>query len=418
MLVLSVGVSYRRSSVDLLEKLAFPRDEQEEAYEQLLSKDSVEGGVILSTCNRVEVYAEVEAYHAGLQDLKSFLVGSRGVSADDLAQPLYSQYEDRAAEHLFAVASGIDSMMTGEPQILGQVRHSFKRAEELDAVGPMTASLFRHAINAGRRVRAETGIASSPGAFVDAGTVLAEEMLGSIEGRSLLVLGAGAMGEVAVRTLAERRPGSISILSRNPERAERLAKHTGARAHGPLVELPEHLSRADLVVSATGASGIVVDAGTVGDAMRTRGGRPQFFVDLAVPRDVDPAVAEIPGVGVANVDHLGKIVGGEDGDEIAKAWRVVGEEVERFASWRRATAMAPYIRALHDRAEQIRQHELKKANSRLADLDENQRDAVDAATKAIVNKLLHHPVAHAKAGDVPASTLSELFGLDPQHPRD
>ena len=410
MSILSLGVSYRAAPVDLLERLAFPQEDLAKAYHRLTRMGSIRGAVIVSTCNRVEVYADVDAYHAGFQELKQFLSESREVAPEEFAGPVYSHYEEQAAEHLFSVAAGVDSMVTGEPQILSQVRAAVRAATEEKAATRELASLFRHAVRAGRRARTETGIAASPGAFVDAGIELAERSMGTLEGASLLVLGAGQMSELAGKSLSERGVGSMRVLNRSLERAQALARKTGGSA-GEMINLPDALASADIVVSSTGASGVLVERNAVKRALAARDGRSLFFLDLAVPRDVDPAVASLPGVSVANIDDLGRVVADGDEDEVAKARAIVGEEVTRFRVWRRAEALAPVIHALKEKGERIRAAELGRARAKLARLSGDEREAVEAATKAIVAKLLHHPVVRTKEGRIQAAVLRELFDI-------
>jgi glutamyl-tRNA reductase len=416
--ILCLGVSYRRAPVELLERLAFGDDEYQKAYGRLTALEPVREGVILSTCNRVEVYAEVDGYHQGFQDLKRFLAESREVDVEDFAEPLYSHYEDHAAEHVFSVAAGLDSMVLGEPQILAQVRAAFRRAEAEGATGPGIAALFRQAVRAGRRVRAETGIGASPAAFVEAGAVLAAEHLGGLHGRSAVVVGAGTMSELAVGAIGERGIRDVMVLARRPERAERLAMRTGAR-HGPLTGLDEALSRADLVVSSTGATGMVVPEEAIRRAV-DGSGRRMFVLDLAVPRDVEPGARSVPGVAVADIDDLRELLGEREGagpDEVERARVVVAEETRRYVTARRAARLAPLIEALHARGERVRAAELRRIAARLEGMSERERDAVEALSRGIVRKLLHDPVVRLKdlAGrgveDPHAQALIELFGL-------
>ncbi len=416
--ILALGVSYRRASVDLLERLAFPDEAFEKAYDRLRGLEDVAGAVLLSTCNRVEVYAEVSRYHQGFQDLKTFLADAREVSVEEFADPLYAHYEDQAAEHLFSVAAGIDSMVLGEPQILSQVRAAMKRAEEEGASGASLGSLFRQAVRVGRRARAETDVGASPAAFVEAGAALAQEHLGGLEGRRALVLGAGKMSALAVDALRERGVGQVRVLNRTPERARRLASRVGAE-HGGLDALEEGLRWADLVVASTGATGIVVDAAAAGGALD---GRPVFFLDLAVPRDVDPGVREVPGAVVADIDDLRGVLeerrAGVEA-EVAKVRAIVEEETRRFRVRQREARLAPLITALLERGEEVRARELRRMASRLAGLSERDREAVEALTRGIVNTLLHDPIVRVKelsgpGGEAYARALAELFELEPE----
>jgi glutamyl-tRNA reductase len=413
--VLALGVSHRRAPVELLERLAFGDDDYPKAYQRLRQFEGVEEGVILSTCNRVEVYAEVPLYHQGFQDLKRFLSESREVGVEEFAEPLYSHYEDDAAEHVFSVAAGLDSMVLGEPQILGQVRAAFRRAEAEGATGPALSALFEQAVRVGRRVRSETGIGSSPAAFLEAGATLAAEFLGSLRGKAVTVVGAGTMAALAVDVLRGRGVGEIVILGRRPERAARLASRTGA-SPGTFADIEDAISRADLVVSSTNATGTVLAPGAVGD----RGGRPLFVLDVAVPRDVDPEVGDLPGVRLCDIDGLRSEVAAireGAGAEVDRAAGIVREETRRYAARRREARLAPLIEALHARGEEIRAEELRKIAGRLAALPEREREAVEALTRRIVRRLLHDPVVRLKdlsgrgLEDPHAQTLAELFGL-------
>ncbi|MGH2656710.1 MAG: glutamyl-tRNA reductase [Actinomycetota bacterium] len=418
--VLALGVSYRRAPVELLERLAIPEEAEPKAYRRLEGLEAVRESVVLSTCNRVEVYAEVPLYHQGFQDLKRFLSEATEVPADEFGEPLYSHYEDDAAEHLFSVAAGLDSMVVGEPQILAQVRAAYRRAEAEGATGPHLSRLFQRAVRAGRRAREETGVGASPSAFVDAGAVLAERHLGSLHGRDAVVVGAGEMGTLAARALAERGVDRITVLSRRPPRAERLARKIGA-AHGGIDGLPDALVHADLVVSTTQSTKPVISAEMV-RAAAGGGDRPRFLLDLAVPRDVEPGAADVSGVRVADIDDLGRALRGTRSDphgEVAAAKAVVHEEARRYVVDRRTARLAPLIEALHARGEAVRAAELRRLAGRLDELPDREREAVEAATRRIVRRLLHDPVVRLKdlagrgADDASARVLAELFGLEP-----
>jgi glutamyl-tRNA reductase len=426
--ILALGVSHRRAPVELLERLAFVTEDMPKAYRRLLDMEAVNEGVVLSTCNRVEVFAAVESYHSGFLDLKRFLCEAREVAPEELAEPLYSHYEDDAAEHLFAVAAGIDSMVLGEPQILLQVRAARRRADAEGAAGPLLSALFQGAVRTGKRARAETAIGASPSAFVEAGADLAESALGGLTARPVVVVGAGGMAELSVIHLRQRGAGPIRILNRNPERARRLAARTGAGAQAAGLDALAHsMANSELVVSSTGAAGMVIGPEVVREAFRMNGtaghegdgGRRLFLLDLAVPRDVDPAVREIPGVRLADIDDLREALAwrapGTDA-EVQRVRVIVAEEVARFASWRRASRLAPLIQALRDRGARIQASELARMAPRLSGLDPRQREAVEALASGIVAKLLHEPTVRLKElsgrGDALARSLAELFGLD------
>jgi glutamyl-tRNA reductase len=419
MAVLSLGISHRRASVDLLERLAFGDDDLAKAYRAAADEGAIEGAVILSTCNRVEVYAQVPTYHAGFLALKRLLAETRSVDPDELGDALYSHYEESAADHVFDVAAGLDSMVLGEPQILSQVRDAFRRAEAEHATTPLLRDLFHAAARAGRRVRTETGIAAAPDAFVAAGADLADEWLDGLLGRNATVVGAGHMATLAARHLRERGVRSIRVLNRTPERARALARRVGGD-HAGLDRLAEALADSDVVVGATGASRIVLDERLVRDAMRARRDRPFFVLDLAVPRDVEPSAGSARGVRLVDIEGLRERLSRRDDVVVADVERgreIVREEVRRFSLRRRAERLAPLITGLRERGEDIVRAELERFGSELAELTPDQRSAVEALARGIVAKLLHDPIVRLKERSAPggdsayATTLADLFGI-------
>ena len=419
MAVLTRGISFRRAPIELLEQLAFTDDDLVKAYRRALDQDGVQEAVILSTCNRVEVTADVASYHGGFLALKRLLAESHGVDPEVLAEPLYSHYEQDAADHLFAVAAGLDSMVLGETQIHAQVREALRRAEREDAAGPALTGLFHAASHTGRRVRAETGLGAAPDAFVALAADLADESLGGLEGRDVVVVGAGQMAALAVKHLRRRGVGPVRILNRSLKHARALADRTNA-AHGDLDTLPEALAHADLVVSATGAAGVVVTGDAVG-----RRDRPLVLVDLAMPRDVEPSVAELPNVTLIDIVSLRERLSDRDertAGEIVRAHEIVAEEVHRYAIRKRSDALAPIITALRARGDEILQAELGRHASRLGDLTADERAAVEQLARSIVAKLLHDPIVALKERSEPgtegahARLLADLLGIDPDVP--
>lgn len=418
--ILALGVSFRRASIELLEQLSFTDDDLAKAYRRASDDDALAGTVILSTCNRVEIYADVPNFHGGFLALKRLLSESRGVEPDVLSEPLYSHYEHDAAEHLFAVAAGLDSMVLGETQIGTQVRDALRRAEAEGATGPALTALFHGASRAGRRARTETGVGAAPDAFVSMGADLAEEALRGLAGREVVVIGAGQIAALAVKHLRARGVGSVRILNRSPEHARSLAERTNAE-HGDLDTLPAALAHVDLVVSATGAAGTVVAEAAVRDALERRNGGVLVFLDLAVPRDVDPAVAELADVTVIDIATLRDRLADHDEQtaaEIAAAQAIVDEEVHRFVVRRRADALAPIIRALYSRGDEIMRAELDRFGSRLAALTPDEREAVESLARGIVAKLLHDPIVELKERAEPgtqnahAKLLADLLGIE------
>jgi glutamyl-tRNA reductase len=419
--ILTLGISFRRAPIELLERLSFADGDLVKGYRHALDMEAVDEAVILSTCNRVEIYANVPSYHAGFLALKRILTETRGVAPDDLAEPLYSHWEQDAADHLFAVASGLDSMVLGETQIHAQVREALRIAEAEGASGPATRSLFHAAGRAGRRARAETSLGAAPDAFVALGADLATDVLGDLHGRDVVVVGAGQMAGLAVKHLRGRGVGTIRIVNRSHERARALAERSGDGFAG-LDQLPSAIAGADLVVSATGATEAMIDARVVRSTLDGRRSEPLVLLDLAVPRDVAADVEALDGVRVIDIRGIRKRLmerGDTTTDDIARAHEIVAEEVRRWVVRRRSDALAPLIRAVRARGDEAVRSELARYASRLSELTAEQRDAVEALARGVAAKLLHDPIVELKersepgADDLHAKLLIELLRLDP-----
>ncbi|HVL97996.1 MAG TPA: glutamyl-tRNA reductase [Egibacteraceae bacterium] len=423
--LLVLGLNYKTAPVGLLERVAVAPEGVPKALASLAQREHVREAAVLSTCNRVEVYASVSRFHGGMADLRRFFAEWGGVAPEDFVDLAYDHYDDKAARHLFSVTAGLDSMVVGERQIQLQVKQAFADAEAEGTAGRMLSSLFRRALRVGKRARRETAISAGASSMVDVGLDAARRVLGHLDGSTVLVVGAGKMGGMG----ADRLSGvaaRILVANRTPDRAERLA----ARVDGEVValgRLADGLAVADLVLCSTGASTPVVDHDTVAEAMRRRPERPLVLVDLAVPRDVDAACAGLPSVSVLDIDAIRTLTDGGGsvpaggapgglGAEVERGRAIVEEEAERFAAWTRSVRVEPTVAALRGRAEQVRVAELGRLAPRLADLDERERAAVDALTRGIVNTLLHEPTIRLKAladrsGDAHAAALRELFDL-------
>lgn len=414
MAVLALGISFRGAPIDLLERLAFTEDDLVKAYRRASDLDGLHEAVVLSTCNRVEVYGAVDGYHPGFLALKRLLVETRAVAEEELAPALYAHWERDAVEHLFRVASGLDSMVLGETQIQSQVRDALRTSLAEEASGRTLTGLFHAANRAGRRVRRETSLGAAPDAFVELAADRAAERLGDLAGRHAVVVGAGTMASLAVKHLRRRGVGPVRILNRSLERARALAERSDAE-HGDLDTLPRAIVEADLVVSATGAAGTVVSPGAVGP----REGRPLVVLDLAVPRDVDPGVGALTDVTLVDVETLRSAAPTGRDDAVASAEAIVEEEVRRLVVRRRGDELAPLIRAIRGRGEAILEGELQRFAPRLSWLTPDERDAVEALARGIVAKLLHDPIVALKeraepgSGRAHAAALAELLGLDP-----
>ena len=417
MAVLALGISFRRAPIDLLERLAFTDGYLAKAYQHASELDGIDEAVVLSTCNRVEIYGSVASYHVGFLALKRLLIETRGVAEEQLADGLYAHWERDAIEHLFSVAGGLDSMVLGETQIQSQVREALRLADGEEAAGTQLKGLFHAATRTGRRIRLETSVGAAPDGFVGRGATLAEEVLGGLAGRSVVVIGAGTMASLAVKHLRQRGVGSLHILNRSVPHARALAERTDAD-HGDLDALPTVLRVADLVVSATGATGPVVFADMV-QAARPASAAPLVLLDMAVPRDIEPDAGSLPGVTLIDVDALRDSGSAAEEDAIARAREIVSEEVHRLVVRRRGDEMAPLIRALRRRGDAVLQGELERQAGRLHDLTPDERAAVEALARGIVAKLLHDPIVALKERSEPGSErthaklLAELLGLDP-----
>lgn len=421
MSVLVLGLSHKTASVGLLERVAVSAEQLPKALASLLKRDHVAEAAVLSTCNRVEVYAHVTRYHDGGAELRNFFAEWSGLPPEDFADRAYLYHDERAASHLFAVASGLDSMVVGERQIHLQVKQAFAVAEAEGSCGRMLHALFRQALRVGKRARAETGIAVGASSMVDVGLQAAQRVLGDLTGLTVLLLGAGKMGGVGARSVCGRA-GRVLIMNRTVAKAERLAERVGGEVLG-LASLREGLCQADLVITTTGAPVPLVDCELIAEVMAApaRDRRPLVLLDLAVPRDVDPAANGVEGVTVLDIDAVRALTdNGPTGAEAAKARAVVEEETRRFMAWTRAVRVEPTIAALRARAEDVRHSEIARLAARLGDLDERQKEVLDALTRGIVNTLLHEPTMRLKAladvrgGDLYAAALRELFDL-PEH---
>jgi glutamyl-tRNA reductase len=404
-----VGTSHHHAPVELRERVALDREHGAE----LAARLAAAGGeaVCLSTCNRTELYVVGPDADAA----ERAAVGALAELEPAVEQALYRLRDHAAALHLFRVAAGLDSLVPGEGEILGQVRTAY----DAGTTGPLLDRVFRQALHAGRKVRAQTAIGESPASVSSAAAALAEQVFGELDGRSILLVGAGKVSEQAARNLLSRGARIAFVASRTLDHAEELARRFGAEAL-PLERLEEHLGSADVVVSSTSSPGLVLDAPTVERALRARRGRQLLLVDLAVPRDLDPAIHDLDGCYLYDIDDLQAIVSetlvGRRG-EAERAEAIVAAESEKFHEWQAALDVVPAIASLRARAEEIREAELRKAEGLLGRLDESQRRAVEAITAQIVNKLLHLPTVRMKQaaaaadGVIYAEAVRHLFGL-------
>jgi len=419
MSVVVIGVNHRTSPLALLERVTISGAQMVKALHDICGRPNVSEAVVLSTCNRIEVYAVAERFHGAYADIRDVLCAFSGLAPEELHPHLYSQHDDAAIAHLFEVAAGLDSAVLGESEILGQVRGAWEVARAERAAKATLNLLFRHAVEVGKRARTETGIGRGTASVSHAAVEMATDRLGSLAGRRVLVVGAGEMAEGTAVALRGAGVGEIAVTNRTPGRAVALAARVGGRV-APFADLPAAIAEADLVVTCTGAGSIVIDCDAVEHGLGARHGRALLVVDIAVPRDVDAAVGRLPMVTLLDLDDLrawaAKGIEARAG-EAERVRRIVEEEVEHHVLDAAARQAAPLVAALRARADSVRQGELDRFGAKLADLTPAQRDAVEALTAGIVNKLLHEPSvrlredAGSPRGERYASAVRELFDL-------
>lgn len=419
MSVVVIGVNHRTSPLGVLERVAVGAEAMPKALHALASKDNIREAVVLSTCNRTEVYAVTEKFHAAYDDIADFFCELGGLRSEELHQHLYSQHDDAAVRHLFEVACGLDSAVIGENEILGQVRDAWSLAQASGAARTTLNLLFRHALETGKRARSETGISRSTTSISFAAVEMARELLGTLAYRKVLIVGAGTMGEGVAVALSMNSTTEVTVINRTESRGRDLAERLGASTR-PMAELRDALLDTDVVVTCIGSGNFILDREMIEPLMAGRSGRTLFIVDISVPRDVEETVGAIPGVELRNLDDLRDWVrsGVENREgEATKVGSIVAEEVERYGLDATARQAAPLIAAMHASAENIRISELERHARRLADLTPEQAEALEALTHGIVAKLLHGPSVRLKEsagtpqGERLADALRDLFDL-------
>jgi glutamyl-tRNA reductase len=420
MSILVVGVNHRSSPLPLLERVTIAPERLAKAVSGLAQRDNVREAVILSTCNRTEVYVVAELFHGAYGDVRDLLCEIGDLGVDELTPHLYSQHDTAAVRHLFEVAAGLDSAVLGESEILGQVRSAWDVAQQHGASRSTLNQLFRKALATGKRARHETGIARGTASISHAAVEMITDEVGDLAGRRVLVVGAGSMGEGVAVALHRAGGAEILVANRTPDRGTSLAERVNGIAVG-FDRLSEAVAAADVIVVGTGADEAVLTETLVAEARASRATtRPLHIVDIGVPRNVDPAVGELAGVTLADLDDLRDWADRGLSHRAAEAERVrviVADEVERFLVESTARQAAPLVAAMHGAADRVRTAELERFAARFGDLDDSQREAVDALTKAIVAKLLHEPSVRLKAqagtpqGERNAAALRDLFDL-------
>lgn len=431
MSLLVVGLSHRSAPVSVLERAALTDDAKAKLLQDALAAEPATEAAVLGTCNRIELYADVDKFHAGVAEMSTLLSVHAGVGLEELTAHLYVHYEDRAVHHLFSVACGLDSMVVGEGQILGQIKDALGLGQELHTAGRNLNDLFQRALRVGKRAHSETGIDKAGQSLVTFGLDRLTVGIGPLTGLRALVVGAGSMSSLAAATLVRAGVGRLVVANRTFERAERLATGLGGRAV-PFAEVAAELAAADVVVSCTGSTGLVLDREMVAAAVSGRSGRPPLgLLDLAMPRDVDGAVHGLDGVRLVGIEDLAAAAA-DPGDDASRAAaapmtadvdavrRIVSAEVAAFGAAQRAERITPTVVALRTMAADVVSSELARLDGRLPGLDGRERAEITQTVRRVVDKLLHAPTVRVKqlagepGGAGYADALRELFDLDPQ----
>ncbi|WP_171068852.1 glutamyl-tRNA reductase [Actinomadura geliboluensis] len=426
MSVLVVGLSHRSAPMALLERAAVTGDDLAKLLHAVHECANVAEAAVVSTCNRVEVYAVVDKFHGGVSAISELLALHSGVPLDDLSLHLYVHYEERAVQHVFAVACGLESMVVGEGQILGQIRQAFKLAQDEGTLGRDLHDILQQSLRIGKRAHHETGIDKAGASLVSVGLDVAARHLGPLDGIRALVIGAGSMSSLAAATLSRAGAREVMIANRTHANAIRLATSLDVPARAvDFTALDATLAATDLIVSCTGATGLVLTAEQLAAAGAGTDGRARFLLDLALPHDIDRAVRDLPGVALAGLDDLrtteeaARAVGPRAVEAVR---RIVHDEVAAYLSATRATAVAPTVVALRAKAAGVVDTELARLTGRLPDLDDRDRKEIEQTVRRVVDKLLHAPTVRVRelaavpGGDSYADALRELFDLDPKAP--
>lgn len=415
-----LGVSHRTAPVEVRERLDFAARGLDDALTALSTRPAANESVVVSTCNRAELYVACDDIGAARDDLVHFLCDYHLLESSALAPHLYEKADGSAAQHLFRVAAGLDSLVVGEPQILGQVKDAYAVASDKRTVGPVLNKVFPWSFTVGKRVRTETGVSEGAVSVSFAATSLAKKIFGELRGRTVLVIGAGEMGKLTAQHLKAQGVERMLITSRTFAHATALAESIGGKAL-PWDDLRTSLDAADIVITATGAALPILTRPQVDAAMRHRRNRPLFLIDIAIPRDVDPAVGELEAVFLYNIDDLQAVVQenlSRRAAEVSHAEEIVADEVRKFESWLTARVAIPTVVALRQRFESIRRSELERLQSKLAGLPPDARARVDDITRLLVEKLLITPTEQLKATPDPdrvrayTDALTRLFALD------
>jgi len=418
--IVVVGLSHKTANVEIREKLAFSPTQMEKPLHSLLALDGITEGVIVSTCNRVEIYVTTRDIAGGIARVKRFMADYHNFPLDILEQHIYSLHGEDAIRHVFRVASSLDSMVVGEPQILGQIKTSYGYAAEYRSSGIILNRFLHKAFSVAKRVRTETKIASSAVSVAFAAVELAKKIFNDLSDKTVMLIGAGEMCELAAKHFLNSGVRGLMVTNRTFERAEKLADEFDGKAVR-FDDLFEQLHKADIILSSTGAPHTIIGAGDLDGVMRRRRQKPMFFIDIAIPRDIDPAVNAVENVYLFTVDDLQEVVASnlqQRKEEANKAEAIVNEEIGQFFKWLSSLEVTPTIVALRNKFDEIRRAELEKTLAGWKDIPPDGQKKMEALTNAIMNKLLHPPTALIKqAGqggrtDLYVDAVRALYGLE------
>lgn len=418
--IMVIGLNHSTAPVEVRERITFPGDHEGTVTRMIGDVEGVEEAIVLSTCNRAEIVVTTSDVDQSRERLIHVIGEIHSQDPHTFCDHLYVRHGSDAVRHVFRVAASLDSMVLGEPQILGQVKEGYRRATRARTTGPILNRLMHRAFFTAKRVRTETGVGSAAVSVAYSAVELARKILGELQDKSILLVGAGEMAELAARHLNSLVDRPIVVANRTYENACALAEELHGRPV-PLDRLPEQLIEADVVITSTGSCDPIIRKGTLRTAMRVRRYRPIFLIDIAIPRDVEPEVHEIDGVYLYNIDDLQAVVEenvGERRKEALRGERIVSEETEKFMLWTKTLDAAPTIVALKEKLEHIRATELGRLNGKFSDLDASQREAVELVTRQIINKIAHDPIVFLKRSGFHGrrnfylDTVRKIFNLD------
>ncbi len=419
MAIVLIGVNHKTAPVEVRELLAFSEGALAAGLHQLVDGEILREGLIVSTCNRVEVLSTTgkDQLQQGTERIRDFLSRSHNIAGNSFSAHFYQHVDDQAVRHIFRVASSLDSMVVGEPQVLGQVRRAYSQAIEAGTAGRVLNRLVHHAFHVAKRVRSETGIAASAVSISYMAVELGKKIFRSLEGCSVLLIGAGEMAELSARHLMNAGVARVMVTNRTAAAAHRLARDFGGEA-ASFDALADHLAEADIIICSTAADGYVVTPEMAAAALNRRRNRPAFYIDISVPRNVDPAIGKLPNLFLFDIDDLESVITSnirEREHEAQRAELIVDSEVMQFEQALRALDIGPTLAALRQKLQDIARHELERQRSRLGQLSAEQENAIDALLVGTVNKISHPVLNHLRRSAGNGESIQawrEIFGLE------